>query len=321
MVDNREGKRRGRRGRRGIPSTPRVSHTSSSNSNHRRKNPIIRNGCVQDETIPSRWGFLDGHQFVPLYPDMFDDCPSTTCHNIRLGTLYNVEDPNGAASTSQRTTGVSGSKRPKQNQNRPASSIDLEEGSIINDTFQEVDEILTHVALSHRLRELAELTEQYQAFSALCIARIHQTDQVPTRGKVWDRVHLAFVRRIREILQGFEKNRTIQEILFAVKFMTGPRAGDKFEFWKEDDAGWCLNAAGYLALSPRMDREKKRGKIDLFIKQLEQSLLNTYPRVSKEMEIRRIQLSAVVESGIDAAAKVVGPLRVRGDVSHNVSCM
>ncbi|MCJ1381639.1 hypothetical protein MMC17_004750 [Xylographa soralifera] len=305
MVDDREGKRRGRRG---TPPTPGVGEASGSNSNNRRKGPAIRNGCIQDEAILGRWGFLDGHQFVPLYPDMFDDCPSTTCHNICLGTLYNDEDSNGARSASQRTPGLSGRKKSKRNQRRTKSSIDVEEYSIISDTFLEVDEILTHIALSHRLRELAELTEQYQAFSALCTARINQTDQVPTRGKVWDKVHLAFVKRIREILQSFEKNRIIQDILHAAKFMTGPRAADKSKFWKEDKTGCCLDASRYLALSPRMDRNKKRGKVNSFIKELEKSLPDAYPRVNRDMDSRRIQLSAVVESGIDAAAKAVGPL-------------
>ncbi|MCJ1417528.1 hypothetical protein MMC32_003872 [Xylographa parallela] len=189
MVDNREGKRRNRHR---SPLTPGNSKASSSNANKRHNKCTIRNGCIQDEL--GRWGFFDGHHFVRLHPDMFENSLPTTCHNFQLGTLYNVEDCNGAARTSQKTAGSPGSKRSKQNHRRTQSSTDVEEYSIISDTYLEVDEILTHIAPSHRLRELAELAEQYQAFSALCKARIRQTDQVPTRGKVWDKVHLAFVQ-------------------------------------------------------------------------------------------------------------------------------
>ncbi|MCJ1435293.1 hypothetical protein MMC27_004665 [Xylographa pallens] len=239
---------------------------------------------------------------------MFENRLPTTCHNIQLGTLYNVEDCNGVGNPSPKTTGLQGSKRSKQNQRRTNSSTDVEEYFIISDTYLEVDEILTHIALSHRLRELAELVEQYQAFSALCKARIRQTDQVPTRDKVWDKIHPVFVKRIEEILQSFEKNRIIQDILFAAEFMTGPEVVGPLKFWKEDASGCDLNASRYFVLCARMDRTKKREKINRFVKGLEQPLLDVYPVVSRDMETRRIQLSAVVESGIEAAAKAVGSL-------------
>ena len=100
----------------------------------------------------------------------------------------------------------------------------------------------------------------------------------------------------------------MQDILFAADFMTGPEVVDTLKFWKEDASGCCLDASRYLTLCAGMGRDRKRGMINRFVKGLEQSLLDVYPRVSRDMETRRLQLSAVVESGIEAAAKAVGPL-------------